>query len=153
MNVPNKLVQRLNRFMRDHEKLNKLIEGKEHSPSQLRDALEDSLDDWNITPPPLSPVNFKNHPSRRLLIHGAVIELLLSAGILQSRNRLNYNDGGVTVSVSDKASDYQGWINSFVSDYERKKKQVKVTLNVEKGWGGVSSEYAKINATTYEHGY
>lgn len=153
MNVPNKLVQKLNMFLRDNEKLNKLIEGKEHSPAQLRDALIDSLDDWNITPPPLTPVDFSTHPSRRLLIHGAVIELLQSAGILQSRNRLQYNDGGITVSVSDKASDYQSWISLLVNDYERKKRAVKVTKNVELGWGGVSSEYSKINATTYEELY
>lgn len=54
------------------------------------------------------------------------------------------------MSVSDKASDYQSWINTFVTDYERKKKSIKVTLNVELGWGGVSSEYAKINAIDYD---
>jgi len=150
--VPNHLVQRLNRFIRDDEKLNRLIEGRESSPAQLRMALEDSLDDWNTTPPPIAHISYETHPSRRLLIRGAVIEILESAGILMSRNRLDYNDGGITVRISDKAGDYSQWITSVVNRYERKKLEIKRSINVGLGWGYVESEYSTINGNRNTNG-
>jgi hypothetical protein len=138
---PTKLVDRLRRFLRDDATLNTLISGEESSDAQLMDALEDSVDDWNNTPPPLAHITLETHPSVRLLIRGAAIEILASAGILQSRNRLDYSDGGVTVRVSDKAPDYQAWITRMVNDYERKKLELKKTLNIQLGYGAVPSEY------------
>ena len=58
-------------------------------------------------------------------------------------------DGGITVAVYDRAQDYQAWANQFVSDYERKKIEVKKAINIEGGWGSVSSEYAEINTWWY----
>lgn len=136
-----KLVDRLRCFLRDDPALNKLIKGFESSPKQLIFALEDSVDDWNNTPPPLAPINLDTHPSRRLLIRGAAIEILRSAGILQSRNRLSYSDGGVNVQVSDKAADYQAWLNNMVNDYERKKLELKKSINLAMAYGEVPSEY------------
>jgi len=108
-------------------------------------AIEDSLDDWNTTPPPIPHVTYNSHPSRRLLIRGAVIEILESAGILMSRNRLDYSDGGVTVRVSDKAQDYSQWIDRFINRYEKKKYEIKKTINIQRGWGSVASEYEQIH--------
>jgi len=142
--VPNVLIQRVTKFLRDDASVNQLLDGKESSPSQVRMALEDSLDDWNTTPPPIAPVTFDTHPSRNLLTKGAVIEILISAGILMSRNRLNYNDGGIHVATSDKANEYSQWINMFVRNYETKKIQIKRTINIANGWGGVPSEYSTI---------
>jgi len=138
-------VGRLRKFLRDIDELNKLLDGKESSDSQLRMAIEDALDDWNITPPLIANVTIENHPSRRLLIRGAAIEVLESAGIFYTRNRLNYSDGGITVSIFDKAQDYSSWANKFKADYERKKQEVKKAQNISAGWGGVPSEYYEIN--------
>jgi hypothetical protein len=140
-----KAVGRLRKFLRDIDELNKLLEGKESSDSQLRMAVEDALDDWNNTPPLIAKVTLESHPSPRLLLRGAAIEVLMSAGIFYSRNRLNYSDGGITVAVYDKAQDYQSWANQFVADYERKKIEVKKAINISQGWGGLQSEYREIN--------
>ena len=138
-------VGRLRKFLRDIDELNKLLDGKESSDSQLRMAIEDALDDWNITPPLIAKVTLENHPSRRLLIRGAAIEVLTSAGIFYARNRLNYSDGGITVAVFDKSQDYAAWANKFAADYERKKLETKKAQNIAAGWGGVQSEYYEIN--------
>lgn len=144
--IMDKAVGKLRKFLRDIDELNKLLEGKESSDSQLRMAVEDALDDWNHTPPLIATVTLEQHPSPRLLMRAAAIEVLTSAGIFYSRNRLSYSDGGITVSVYDKAQDYQAWIGQFINDYERKKLEIKKAINIEGGWGAVSSEYAAINA-------
>jgi len=144
-----KAVGRLRKFLRDIDELNKLLEGKESTDSQLRMAIEDALDDWNSTPPLITAATLENHPSPRLLLRGAAIEVLNSAGIFYSRNRLNYSDGGITVAVFDRAQDYQAWANRFVQDYENKKNQIKKAINVSAGWGCVPSEYQEVNSWWY----
>ncbi len=139
------LIQLLRAFLRDSPVLNELIEGKESSDGQLKQALLDSVDDWNTTQPPNAPINLRTHPSQRLLIRGASIEILYSAGFLQSRNRLDYNDGGIVVRDKDKAPDYQAWIARLVADYETKKVNLKKSRNIAIGFGAVPSEYSGNN--------
>lgn len=135
----------LRRFLRDIDELNKLLAKKESSDKQLEMALDMALDDWNMTTPIINLVSFTDHPCPNLLLRGAAIQVLISAGILYSRNKLAYSDGGVTVQSSDQAAEYTGWLQLITQDYERKKQAIKVQLNLESCWGRVYSEYVQIN--------
>ena len=135
----------LRKFLRDIDELNKLLDRKESSDNQLQLALDMALDDWNMTPPILYPVTYESVPSPNLLIRGATIQILTSAGILYSRNKLDYSDGGITVRVSDQTQEYLAWLNMIVNDYERKKLELKKFYNIAMCWGSVYSEYSQIN--------
>ena len=137
--------QMLRKFLRDIDELNKLLDRKETSDNQLELALDMALDDWNMTPPPLYMVDYTNFPSPNMLIRGATIQVLTSAGILYSRNKLDYSDGGITVRVSDQAQEYMAWLNMIANDYERKKLELKKSINLAMCWGNVFSEYSQIN--------
>ena len=105
-----------------------------------------AIDDYNITAPLLQNHNLANFPSLYLLIYGSAINTLRSAGILQSRNELAYSSGGVSVRIFDKTQLYQSWINQFVAEYERKKQNFKISLNINSAMaGGVASEYSILN--------
>ena len=137
------LVQMLRNFLRDHPSLNRLISDEETSDRFLAWALVDALDDINNSPPPLS-YSLADFPYPHLLIRGAVVSVLESVGILQTRNQLNYNDGGIRVSVSDKTPLLQSWIGLFQSKYEQKKAQWKISQNLSQALGdesGTHSEY------------
>lgn len=132
-------------FLNDTAELNRLIRQEESDTDKLDLAILLTIDDWNISPPLLSTVSIATYPSLYLLIHGAAIQTLKSAGILQSRNQLEYSSGGITVRTFDKTQLYQSWIIQFVNDYERKKIDLKKFLNIEASWpGGVHSEYQQI---------
>jgi hypothetical protein len=47
-----------------------------------------------------------------------------------------FSDGGIQVGVSDKTALIQSWLNIFSNKYEQKKKDLKIALNIEAGWGG-----------------
>lgn len=141
-----KLIEELRAFLRDDPILNELIEGKESTNGQMKQALLDAVDDWNITDPPLAEINLGTHPSRRLLVRAAAIEILTSAGIFYSRNRLDYNDGGIVVRDKDKASDYLQHIQNLIRDYETKKISRKKTQNISIGFGSVPSEYRGVGS-------
>lgn len=128
-------------FMRDYPALNRLISGEEHSDRLIAWAVIDALDDFN-TSPPFTGYGLNNFPAPSLLIRGTVIALLESVGLLMTRNHLNFSDGGIQVGISDKTPLVQSWIQLFSNKYEQKKKDLKIALNIENGWGGgLHSEY------------
>lgn len=133
-------------FTRDFADLNRLIRGVESSNRLIFWAIDDALEDWNTTPPLIGQVSIETFPARRLLVRGAVIHLLESVGLLQTRNHLQFSDGGIQVGVSDKTPLIQAWLQYFKNDYEQKKLRLKVSMNIEGAWGGgVRSEYSWIN--------
>lgn len=135
---------RVRLYLRDFAENNRLIRGEETSDIMLDLHRELAIEDFNTTP---HVTNYKltNFPSMYLLLLGTVIQVLRSAGLLQSRNRLNYNDGGISVAVSDKAGDYQSWIASMLNEYERKKRELKIAINLTGAFGNVPSEYVFAN--------
>ena len=133
-------------FLNDTAELNRLIRQEESDDPHLDLALALAVDDYNVTSPPITRVTIDSYPSLWLLMHGAAIEILKMAGLLQSRNELNYSSGGVTVRTFDKTEHYQRWISMFLQEYERKKLNYKIAANVAAGMGGgVNSEYNTIS--------
>jgi hypothetical protein len=138
-------------FLRDHPQLNRLVKGEEHSDRMIAWAILDFLSDFAGTPPPLG-----YHTLEQLLemhyqsfaVRGTSVALLQSVGILQTRNHLNFSDGGISVAVSDKAPMLMQWINQFQNKYEQEKMQKKVAMNIAQLLGtfsGSHSEYFFVN--------
>lgn len=133
-------------FLNDTPELNRLIRREESTDEKLDLAMDLATDDYNITPPMLGVSSLSNFPSLYLLIYGSTIQVLRSAGILQSRNELAYSSGGVSVRIFDKTQLYQSWINQFIAEYERKKQNFKISTNINNAMaGGVASEYSILN--------
>lgn len=143
-----KRTEELRAFLRDDPVLNELLEGKESSDGQMKQAILDSIEDWNTTQPPLTAITVENHPSPRLMIRGAAVEILDSAAIYYARNQLPYSDGGISVDDKNKMQLFHAKI-AALSDgprgYEAKKVALKKTLNIAAGFGSIPSEYSGIN--------
>jgi len=134
-------------FLNDTPKLNRLIRKEESTDEKLDLAILLAIDDYKITPPPLGIVSVENFPSIWLLLYGATIQVLRSAGLLQARNELVYQAGNVSVRIYDKGPAYQSWIENFRQEYEEKKRTFKISLNIASAMGGgVQSEYANLMA-------
>lgn len=132
-------------FLMDTEQLNRLIRGKELEDEHLEFAILMTLSDWNTTTPVLGRTTIGTFPSLYLLMHGAAIQCLKMAGLYQSRNELTYSSGGSSFIRSNKTSLYQSWISNFASEFEAKKLNLKLQMNIEGAYGkGFSSEYSMI---------
>lgn len=135
--------------MRDYPELNRLTDGVESSDRDIAMALMLSIDKYNNTPPLLPAVGVLDHPSLSLLVDGAIIELLTSNGLLQTRNQMSYSDGqGVQVGISDKTPQIMQWLNMFSGGYEQRLYKLKISRNLANALGsqiGIPSEYALIN--------
>lgn len=143
----NEMIAIIRLYLRDFPELNRLIRGEETSNRMIAWAIVDALDDWNSTPPFIGDASLDRFPSVSLLREGAVIRILESVGLLQTRNQLQYSDGGLSVSVSDKAPLLLQWISMFRNAYEQKKNRMKASMNIEQAMAGTGtfSEYFVIN--------
>lgn len=133
--------------MRDYPELNRLTDGVESSDRNIATALLLALDDFNNTPPLINASTLAEFPSVDLLVRGAIIQLIESLGLLQTRNRLPYADGQIQIQT-EQPQLYMQWWNMFKTDYENKKFRLKQSINLRDALGhqvGMSTEYLLIN--------
>lgn len=135
-------VQFMRRQMQDSPESNALLGGYELTDITIEQCIQMAEMEYNMTPPVITNYTVIDHPAIGLLVYGTMIEMLFSAGVLNSRNRLSYSAGGVQVNVSDKAGEYGNWIQLLLSRYNQLKLQHKQYLNMNAGYGEVRSEYA-----------
>ena len=129
------LITRVRDFIRDKRELNRLLDNDyETSQRQLELAVDMCLDDYNNTPPRLGVYTTDNFPWIYLLIIGSAVQVLKSAGIMHSRNHLNYSDGGLTVATDEQATYYVNWLNVLGQEYEEKKMRAKQSENLDQCW-------------------
>lgn len=132
-------------YLRDFPELNRLIQGEESSNRMIHYCVRLAVDEYNTTPP-LTTYGITNFPSRFVLLHLTIIHLLHSVGILHSRNRFSYSDGGFSVETEQQEALYQRWIQLMRSQVQPLMEKQKIALNIERGWGaGVGSEYGWIH--------
>jgi len=146
----NAFISMMRFWMRDQPALNRLIRGVEHSNRLIAWATVDFLSDFNSTPPPLGQYTIEQLLDlgyTSLARRGTAIALIESVGLLQTRNQLNFSDGGINVGISDKTPQLQSWLQLFQSKYEQDKLKIKVSLNINQiiGEAGVHSEYYFVN--------
>jgi hypothetical protein len=133
-------------YIRDFPELNRLISGEETSNRLMRYCAHLAIDEYNTTPPLTGSHTISNFPSRVILLHLTIIHILISVGILHSRNRFSYNDGGFSVETEQQEGLYQRWIQLLRSQTMPRLQALKVAKNIEGGWGGgLGSEYGWIH--------
>lgn len=136
IDVPEEAIRDVRLILGDTPELNRLIKGTELSDEKVILAIKLWIQYFNYQPPILDQkFNIENFPSHLILYHGVVIELLKMAGLVHSRNFLNFNDNGVSFTVNDKAGDYLQWIGNFMQTHIEDVKELKKALNAESAYG------------------
>jgi hypothetical protein len=146
-------VQLVRLYTRDFPELNRLVAGEESSDRQIAWAVLDALSDFNGTPhlTNLSLEDLLARGQNALLLRMTTIALIESVGLLQTRNHINYSNGGINVGVNDKTPMLMNWLQYFKATTEQMKQRVKVALNIEGILGtsncGVFSDYWAVNSS------
>lgn len=134
------LVPMLRTFLGDSVENNRLIPGEEISDDKLGLALDLALDEYNNTPP-FEQRTFLTFPSLKVAIYGGAVQALIMAGLIQTRNYINFSDGGIQEVLSDKAPAYQAWIANLLQSYREEAMALKTSLNMEQNFGVITSPY------------
>lgn len=146
-------VQVVRDYTRDHAELNRLIAGQESNDRLIAWAVLDAISLFNGTPhfTQLSLEDLLSRNQHSLMLRLTVITLIESVGLLQTRNHINYSNGGLNVGVNDKTPLLLQWLQYFKASTMQMLERTKVALNIEGILGsnnsGVHSELWAINAT------
>jgi hypothetical protein len=135
----------LRAYIKDQSEKNRLLKFvEENTDDELDLYINMSLGFLNAIPPLIGNFDYGTFPIPSLLIRQGVIECLISNGICYSRNDLTYNNGGITVRVSD-GDRYLRHLQILTTAADREITalgKIKIALNIEGGFGGVYSPYA-----------
>lgn len=132
-------------YIRDFPELNRLISGEESSSRMIEYCAHLAIDEFN-TMPPLTTYGISAFPSRTVLLYLTICHLLTSVGILKSRNRFQYSDGGWSSDTEQQDTLYMNWIQLLRGQVKPQAQSLKIAINIEGGWGaGVGSEYGWIH--------
>lgn len=146
-------VQTVRLYLRDFAELNRLVAGEESSDRMIAWAVMDAMSKFNGTPhlTNLTVEDLLQRQQHHLLLRMTVEALLESVGLLQTRNHLNYSDGGINVGVNDKTPMIMSWLQYFRSYTEQLQQRVKIALNIEGILGsnnaGCHSELFAVNSS------
>lgn len=137
--TPEIAIELIRRFLRDQPKLNALIKKQETDDDEIKLAINMAISDWNSTPPILSPVGLADFPVFDWLIVASSMFILQSAGVLQYRNELPFNDSGITVNPWSKGPAYTSLAGMWANMVENKKREFKIAINYARTFGIVRS--------------
>lgn len=146
-------VQTVRLYTRDFPELNRIVAGEETSDRQIAWAVYDAVSDFNGTPhfTSLALEDLLQLNQHALILRMTTIVLIESVGLLQTRNHINYSNGGINVGVNDKTPLLMQWLQYFKSFTEQMKQRVKVAINIGGILGpsnsGIHSELWAVNAT------
>jgi hypothetical protein len=140
-------------YLRDFAELNRLVSGEESTNRMIAWAVLDAVSNFNLTPhmTTYSLTDLLQKNLHHLLLRMTTEALIESVGLLQTRNHINYSNGGINVGVNDKTPLLMNWLQYFKATTEQKLQRVKVAMNIEgamdaSGWG-VHSELWAINGS------
>jgi len=140
----------LRSFMKDHVGLNRLLKfAQENSDDEMDMYIYMSLGFLNSIPPNVGTHTLATFPVPALLIHQATIEALVSNGIVNARNDLTYNNGGITVRVSD-GDRYLKHLQLLFRMTDKEilyYTKIRIAINIDGGFGGVSSPYGQLHGS------
>lgn len=143
-------VEKLRHYIKDHEHLNRLLKFEEENEDMdLELYIDMAINTINFIPPLIKTYKIKNFPFPAFLINQATIEVLISNGIVNSRNQLDYNNGGITVKVpnGDKYLNHLNILFRMNQQMTEQFKALKIKQNMEGAYGIIGSPYELL-----EHG-
>lgn len=141
-------VEKLRQYIKDHDFMNRLLKfNEENTDSDLELYLDLAMAYLNSIPPAISIYGYQNFPIPQLVVLEAAIQALISNGIVNSRNELEYNNGGITVKIpnGDKYLRHIQVLRQQIDRFTYNYKQIKIAQNISRGFGGTSSPYAFLH--------
>lgn len=139
--------------LRDYPELNRLVAGFETSNRMLLHAVGHAVTYINMVPHPTQKTieEMLALNALPLIQNVAIIRVLESVGLLQTRNHISYSNGGKTMGVNDKTPLIERWLRYFRSTTDQMLQQVKVSWNLLSILGadqfGFASEYYVLHST------
>jgi hypothetical protein len=142
-NNPNQVltIRQVREYVSDYAPNNTLIDGVEFSDTYISLCMDLAIDSYNMMSP-MTAYNQATFPSSGVLLLGTLWKMFGGKAALYARNRLDYSDGGLQVSLESRIQDYNALASQFQTQFTTAAQALKVNINMAEGYGSVSSDYS-----------
>lgn len=137
-------IEDVRQYLVDRVEDNFLLDEEEMSSERIQKAIKFTVAKFNETPV-LTSYSPDTFPFISMLLDGVCAWLYRGQAAHASRNDLAYSTSGVTVDDTGNAAEYSAFAQQFEADFQNKARQIKNQINLEQGWGSVSSEYINVD--------
>lgn len=121
----------------DYEDANMPLFARMLEDPDIQECIDFAVDDFNETPPLVyRQYTIYDHPFKRLLIDGAVVEALKLTALKELRGEMQYSDGGISSSIYYKSPQFTALRQECEQKYEQDKLRRKRHLNIVACYGG-----------------
>jgi hypothetical protein len=135
-------IKRIRLFLKDFTEKNQLLDGEESTNDVISEAITSVYNHCVIAPPVKMDMPLEDMTKFIWFKFGVVSQLLDSEAILNIRNTLPYQDGGVQVDENYKAGPYSTYAINLWQKFETGLKEQKLRYNIDKfRWGGTDWVY------------
>jgi hypothetical protein len=117
--------------------VNFLIDKVEFETHEIIWAIQQPVDKWNATRPPVGTFTYADFPYRYHWRLGAVAELLRMAAIWMRRNDLDYSAGGLQIMDTKKWPDYLRISDTLRDEYDKWMINEKKGLNLDNAYASL----------------
>lgn len=139
--MANLSVDMIRKYLSDYPINNYLIEGEEMDDTYLTMCMGFAMDSFNNMSPK-SAYSIQSMPSSSILLYATCYHAYQGKALLLARNTMQYSDGGLQIPIEERSELYTNLANVFNTQFQTAAKQLKIELNIEAGWGSISSDEA-----------
>lgn len=130
-------------YISDSVSANLLLDTEEFNDVRINLAMDLACNEFNMMPPIGGTTRYM-FPNKALLMTGTLYKLFYGQAALLARNTMQYSDGGLQIPIEERFALYQSLGVMFKDDFQQNSHMLKVSINMEDGWGEVSSDYARM---------
>lgn len=130
-------------FISDYPERNLLLDEQEFSNTFIELCMDLGVSEYNVISP-RTGYDRSNFPSKSLLLLGTLWQMYLGRSAMMARNNLTYTDGGLQIPVEEKYELYKNLSDNFRAQFMEAAMRLKVSINMEAGWGEVRSDEANF---------
>lgn len=123
---------------------NRLLDVRQFDDAEVARCIVQAIEYWNGANPPGFYHTTQSFPYRAIWLSGTIAYLQKLAAEWYRKNRLDYSAGGIQVADLNKADEYDRQADQAIAAFRADVQSRKVSLNMEAGWGSVSSPYAHV---------
>lgn len=134
-------VEDIRTYISDRPENNHLLDGVEFSDAMIDLSMRMAISEFNNYAPKTGYTVF-DFPNIATLMSGTLFKLFAGQAALLARNTMNYSDGGIQIPIEERAELYSNLAAMYEQDFRTATIRIKTAINIESGWGEVSSDYA-----------
>lgn len=130
------------RMIGDHIKRRNITDEKEFTftDTEVVGFISDAVHDIN-SGFPMTAYTPSGLGDKMLIARGAMVMMLVSRGILEMKNAINFSDQGVSINTYDKGPSYQSWASMIANMYNNDKVMLKQAEAYRNMFCGIGSQY------------